>query len=703
MSGEVPVGFRFTTNGIDDTISRIKQLHEELNTGTISTREYRSEMREVTTTSKAATQEFNQIKGAVYAANPTLLEFTKTMSGFSAVAQTGLGVTTALNVAILATGQVSNSLQDLKTQLADARLEYERFANSPQFGPASPQAQAALSKYNELLNQYNNESLQVFFQQIQNWITVVSSMVLAVNQGVLLVGMFKTLAGLHPELASIGGAILSWLGPIAIVIAGVEGIYQLLKLLDPQFNQSATDLENAIKEHWNVSDIEASLLAPFVAFVGELAVVGNQIVNFFESLYNGILDVFINPLISAWDDTIGKITGQVSTLPNENIQTLTHDQILQGLGLGSTTTSPGLPQNPIASATNSFLLTGQMKDSVDTQKQTLDTQKISQTILSNMSSTSTMMNDALNSINSSTTLSSQLAQQQLQETQNQKAQIDALKQSIIDNTSKIVELQQQPQTQLVAQHFNPDDGTPIYSQVASDAANQIQTLQSQNAQAAQIIASASSTIGGLDNMTVGLGPVLSSLGLDANTGIGSVISGALGGAAGIGGAGISAGELQQFAQTGDYGIFTAAAIRDGMPKTPTSQDQINAWLSSVNGKGMGTFTAADAAKALNLPGSGSSSGSSNYDPSGMFGGLPGEYGNPIAAASGFEGMVNSPTHFLAGESGPEFVSISPGSKSSGNVIIYNNTTVQGTVLSDYDLNNTIQNSLKQSLKSSGFT
>ncbi|MDE1769227.1 MAG: hypothetical protein KGI28_01560, partial [Thaumarchaeota archaeon] len=80
MSGEVPIGFRFKADGLDDTISRIKELHQELNSGTISTREYRSEMREVTTTSKAATQEFNQIKGAIYAANPTLLEFTKTMS-----------------------------------------------------------------------------------------------------------------------------------------------------------------------------------------------------------------------------------------------------------------------------------------------------------------------------------------------------------------------------------------------------------------------------------------------------------------------------------------------------------------------------------------------------------------------------------------------------------------------------------------------
>ena len=74
----------------------------------------------------------------------------------------------------------------------------------------------------------------------------------------------------------------------------------------------------------------------------------------------------------------------------------------------------------------------------------------------------------------------------------------------------------------------------------------------------------------------------------------------------------------------------------------------------------------------------------------------------IAAAKGFNGMVNSPTMFLAGEAGPEQVSITPnsGRSGSGNTIIIN---VGGSVVTERKLAQIVDQYQKQNLKSRGFT
>lgn len=73
----------------------------------------------------------------------------------------------------------------------------------------------------------------------------------------------------------------------------------------------------------------------------------------------------------------------------------------------------------------------------------------------------------------------------------------------------------------------------------------------------------------------------------------------------------------------------------------------------------------------------------------------------IPAAKGFDGMVNSPTMFLAGEAGPEQVSITPNGKSSGsNTVIIN---VAGSVITEKKLAYMVDQYQKQNLKSRGFT
>jgi len=77
----------------------------------------------------------------------------------------------------------------------------------------------------------------------------------------------------------------------------------------------------------------------------------------------------------------------------------------------------------------------------------------------------------------------------------------------------------------------------------------------------------------------------------------------------------------------------------------------------------------------------------------------------IAAATGFQGVVNQPTLFLAGEAGKEHVSITPGgggiNSGKGSVTIQIN--VHGSVISERELSKVVLGTLKQQLKDRGFT
>ena len=73
----------------------------------------------------------------------------------------------------------------------------------------------------------------------------------------------------------------------------------------------------------------------------------------------------------------------------------------------------------------------------------------------------------------------------------------------------------------------------------------------------------------------------------------------------------------------------------------------------------------------------------------------------VKAATGFNGMINRPTMFLAGEAGPEQVSITPngGSNGSGITVVVN---VQGSILTERELFRRVDENLKNELKKRNF-
>ena len=74
----------------------------------------------------------------------------------------------------------------------------------------------------------------------------------------------------------------------------------------------------------------------------------------------------------------------------------------------------------------------------------------------------------------------------------------------------------------------------------------------------------------------------------------------------------------------------------------------------------------------------------------------------IAAANGFDGMVNSPTLFLTGEAGPEHVSVTPSGKSGGSGSITIIQNIRGSVLSEREVQRIANRGLKDGLKRLGW-
>lgn len=767
------IQYKFTQQGLDDLTSRIKQLHEEFRNGQMTYTQYKSGIREATEQGKAATQEFSQMKGAIAAANPQLLEYTRTMSTFGSVANTVLGITNAINLAQMAGLGMDKQVADDKMQLAAATNQAAK--DLAAFGPNSAQYQTDLQVKDAATNKLAYDQNQLAYQSVSTSATLAASAVsIAGSISQTIIGLKAMDAMMSPQLAEnfavalagVGSAALTILAPIAIVVAAIEGIYYAYRALDPQFAQTTDQIYNSMLQNWHLDTLSATLLAPFVTFVIGLEGLGDQVENMFIALYNGIVSYFVNPLITAWDSTLGHITGSIQKLSPQNYVNQTLQQAMSEIGLGSATSS-ATPSNTGAGAINQMMLTGsltgaangpalqtaqaQLAQSMETgttTSQILDSQRQAASSLSSVNPNLVTiythvdtLNDTVNTSATSitgaihdlttATLAAQKAQQDavtsaLQSIQQQQ---QSLPQQIAELNKQLQDAQkqrdaaQQNLNNVTAANmpflnqFSPDNDPHFTAIQAAGGAvtsaqnnissiqGQINSLQNQQQalkQQSQNIVAGAASQGILDVGNVGVQSVLSSMGLDSSTGIGSIIAGALGSYGGIGGAGINSQQLQQFASTGDYGIFTQAVLQDNASSaaetSPTNEynQLVNSYLS------MG-FSSSQAQQYANAVKNNSNNFNGNVRSPNNNGGY-GAGDKYLPLADGMDGIISTPTKLLVGEAGPESVSITPLSKGGGGgkgVSITIN--VQGSILSDQDFRNKVDQAIKSSLKGVGFT
>lgn len=648
---EIGLGYRIKAEGADETIQKLRQLHEEVRQGTKNAKDYRQEHKELTLSGRAAVGEFNDIKNAISAANPNLLEFTRTMSIFGNVSSTAMSVMNAINLAMIAGSQVTQELASAQRQAASDYNDYVRELAA--FGPYDPRTQAAYQKWKGDLNQITNLQKQQAVQSVDTAITtIVSATAIAgsISQSAIAVKAIqwdRVFAGIGGALTNAMGSVV-WFGgavmvPLAVAVAAFYGAYYLIRALNPMYAKSMDELSSIIQNNWHADAITATMIAPFVGAYLGFARIEDQIT---EQLFN-----FINEMINAIDtlpDAVNKAFGRIVIPRLDNIlppgfanngQNTFYNQAIKDLNINKNSTStsgsgvPGILGSYISSGPTADEIKQQLEKSATSGEKIATNSTGSLAALAGIGSDIISQNETLHLINSGVAgLLQPLIDQKNVVSQTKDSintQIHALKQQIADLSS-------QPQTALQRQNLNPDGLSQEQSLVTPrDAQGNYYTLVSAPSDAAKQLsaaknqlASLQSAVSGLDNFTSGLSPVLNSIGLNSDTGIGSIISQALGNAAGIGGAGISAGELQQFANTHDFGIFTKAAIRDSATHTPTQQEQIDALLNAYKKSGLTGYTASDAARALGYGGA-VSGGSNNYsNTGGKFGGLPGQYGQP---------------------------------------------------------------------------
>ena len=127
---------------------------------------------------------------------------------------------------------------------------------------------------------------------------------------------------------------------------------------------------------------------------------------------------------------------------------------------------------------------------------------------------------------------------------------------------------------------------------------------------------------------------------------------------------------------------------------------VNAVISGVNAVINGAITAINSfIKAINRILSKAKLGTISLIPN--FAGIPPIDIPMIKAATGFNGMVNKPTVFMAGEAGPEQVSISPnGGNGNGGITVVVN--VNGSILTERELFRRVDENLKNELKKRNF-
>ncbi|MDE1861511.1 MAG: hypothetical protein KGI33_01225 [Thaumarchaeota archaeon] len=782
MSDSGPsIQYKFGQSGLDSMISRIKELHEQFRTGQITYKEYSKAARETTEQGKAVSQQFNQMKEAISAANPELLQYTRTMSTFGGVANTVLSVTNAINLAQMATMQQSSQLTQIQTSLAAVRNQEVRDMNA--YGPASAQVQADKQQEIALLNQESLAQRNLAFQTVSSSATLVASSVAIAGSMSQTIMMFKTFySELNPAkleafattLASVGTAALTILGPIAVVTAAIYGLYYAYRALDPAFAQESDQIYNAILKNWHLDTLSATLLAPWVTFLVDLEGTGDAFENIFIGMYNGILQYFINPSIRAWDATIGHFTGSIGQISPAGMVHQTLDQAMQEIGLG-TASSASSTTGSSMSAANQMMLTGTLPGAAGSSTlQQTSQQQLSQAIMSggtlsgilqqqqqagsrltSANSNLVTIHTSLASLDSSTTSGFAALQSATNATTTaintmstamtsaQKAQQDAinaglqsLQQKMDQNNQTLQSLQQQakqlsalPQTEqyqyqdLVVNPFENDTEYQVTrtgtrataaAQQLQQVNQQIAQLQGQQAsltsQAQQVVANAA-TSGILDVSTSGVQSTIASLGLSSDTGIGSIIAGALGNGSGSGAyAGINSQQLAQFAATGDYGVFSNAVLQDNktLAQQTDPNNQYTQLVQSYRNMGFSASQAASYANAVkensnNFNGSRPSPNNNGGYGAGSAGASEAANWSAWGAASGFEGVLTTPTHFVAGEAGPEAVSIQPLSKGGSSERPINITVIaQGNIHTESEVKQFILDTIKEDLRGVGF-
>jgi len=645
---DIPLRWKIQVEGAQQAKQHLADLDAQFTKQQISISDYGKGQRNVLRDVRALNNEQRVQKEVYLASNPALNSFSKSMSTVGAVSNTLLGITSAINLAQIASLGVNEKVSAATQQLAADQRQYQidlrDFPNDVALHNADL-AKIAADESN--LSFVNREAT---YQMVNNWFTLGSAVALSANQ------IIQTYTTLMPKIKGFSQGTQD-----AIGIAGLSGTFLVL---GAAALVAGTQLGTGLNPE-NVDKFRASLdkafgdnpftnyiILPIAALIADLdgfKTDWQDVMNDIGDSWAGFVNIFITGF-----NAVNSVLSKFESNPVPNIPLMK--------------TSSQLTQEAHANSINN-MLTGQPFNSANPeQKKQTEVMTTTQKIIEDAKKTA---NDLVNSIQVQTNPTLQKVSEGITQSNTllsglvdaaQQANQRAVYQSQIQTQSNQAANIQSQISQLNSKKvgdYNPSNVDQDFNISAFEA-----NRAKQNAKIDEQIKPLQDQLNQLEVGTQGaLTSYLGSIGLSGDYGIGSVVSSALGGAS----AGWTSGDVQDFINTHDYGVFTRAAIRDNTVTTPTHDDQIKAWMKATGG------SESEAKKALRY------------------------------SASGYDGIVSSATAFVAGESGAERVSIKPvgaNSMSSGQTVIIVN--VAGSVLAQRDLETIISNTNKKNYKSRGF-
>lgn len=669
MSNNPGVVWQFGQHGAEDVKARLQELHSEFQKGQIGIGQYAQGKRELSRDTRALTNDLTVEKNVLLASNPALLQLTQTLSIFSSVAHTALSVINAINLANLVGSQYEAQISDLKIKRAEIqnqlnKLDKEGLGNSAQAQLLKGQEAEIDSQIAAKEKEIAQQRLQNTIQQVASWTLIVSSAVTAAPKIIAQIDIInRSLLGMGSVTGMIARGSVIGTAFVAGIILGFLGVDEVMRQLDRNFGTYMNDLEKHIKDAWNVDDLTARLASPFVNAYADWVFWGQHLQTYLDNLYIGIendlIDLinFFKTHIPFLGDTLSHIKEKSYFTPNQALNTILY---------------PG-----DANALKSFLPPGGADASKATKDQTAATYEqiasnkgLVDIYTSTLSPTLNAVAKTTGDLNSSSitlkdaigTLTQQITVQNANTKLSQGG-------SILSQAGQAV----QNQINALSKQLTPVSANLLSSggSYRGDNADEVHALQSINAHNAVINAQIADLQSKLSQIEVGsqalLADYLPTLGLSANTGLGSVVSSAIG----LGG-GITGQDIHDFINTHDYGVFTKAAMRDATasnPINPVTGQPID--LAKASRAEVNAYAAAIQAQGIKK------------------------------SATGYDSMVSGPTLFMAGEAGPEYVSIGRGGGRGGGGDVYVSINA-GTIIAERELMDRVRQTLKQDLKDLGW-
>jgi len=628
-------------NGTQQVVSELQRLRQEYNAGRIGIDEYTSKARPLQRQISNVSNSFNQQRQILLATHPALQTFTRGMSTFAHVASTALSVINALNIANLNTNVQLQTLQDSELELLEARKDLARLT-AEGLGEGDILWDIQKQKVDELTKAVERNKKAVEDAARQNVITMVTAWVnIAASVGTQIVSIITMIKVMEAQgkLSALSMRTAFSMVFLPLLII-LAGVYAEARVFESLFPKVFKNLQEQIKANWGIDDPTGMIAVAVGAYLGWVAMF-NELKLATNATVEFIWDAF--------RELIKNLSFGVIQLPGIHIT-----------GVGSTQDVIAKEKQRVGFKPNEgFNAAGEWVGGGVTNNESLE------------------LEVELKALRNQLEEDLSVAESRNELMEEQRAQL----QKEIDQQLKLANTNLNLSNDVIDLNYTTSNLGDINNELIESQVDVTQSIDELIKNGIPV-----NIIGG-STTKYGSGSVVD------QTWAANYLSG-MGSTTGSTTPNISIPappKTSTYKPENIYEYFYTLPKEQLENQIKVMEDYIKTFNEQLANP---TIVGAARQTALN------SLHSSYVQLEELQKALK---KSPIMAAMGFEGMVNRPTSFLAGESGPEYVSIKPlGNKSSGGTTIIQQITVQGSILAERELERISDRALKRDLKRVGF-